>query len=156
MFLVSDRIGERHQRIERFLGGEEAPIALLLSAADFERTVRRAILGLGSSSTKNIRENVLSHENIRGFGGYKQAWKDEVKPRLEVNLANDVVRNWQDVKKAFAHRNRIIHGATIRSTPEFTSFKARSILIGCIAIHQFASQNSVDLDSTIRRYKPRD
>ena len=39
VFLVSDTLEERHAKIRGFLNKRDAPIAILLAAADFERKV---------------------------------------------------------------------------------------------------------------------
>ncbi len=65
MFLVRDRIEARHEKIRTFMGSDDAAIAVLLAAADFERTVRRAILALGNTPTKQLRTKVLGASGLR-------------------------------------------------------------------------------------------
>jgi hypothetical protein len=59
-FLVTDDLDARENRIMGFLEEREPVIAILLAAADFERTVRRAILGLSTEPTKKIRKKLAS------------------------------------------------------------------------------------------------
>ena len=54
MFLVADNRNDRDLLIKSYFDAEPA-ISILLAAADFEWTVRRAILALGKSPTKHIR-----------------------------------------------------------------------------------------------------
>ena len=152
MFLVHDKIEARHRYIARFLDNEDAPVAILLAAADFERCVRRGILGLGISPTKIIRETYFK-SSFHGLDKFKEAWKAEVKPRTGRNLANDVVMHWSTFIDAYGFRHKLIHGATRKISPAFASEKARLILSASIAINKLATGHGVDLDKTIRRYK---
>ena len=152
MFLVHDTINERHAYIERFLDCDDAPVSILLAAADFERCVRRAILGLGTSPTKVIREKHLG-KDFHGPMAFKRAWKAEVKPRLGLNLANQVVRDWSRFDKAYRFRHKLIHGVTGRLESEFASGIARTIMQGASDIDDLARSEGVNLDRTIRRYK---
>ena len=155
MFLVSDTIETRHKFIEGILEGQYAVAGLLLAAAEFERTVRRAILGLGSSPTKHIRAAVLSHPKMKGFAGYKKAWNAEVYPRLKQHLAGDVVPHWDEVCRAFKLRNRLIHGEPRKYSSEFVRTNALAILKASRAVHELAADEKVNLDTVIRRIKAR-
>ena len=95
MFLVRDTINERHRCISHFLDSDDASIAVLLAAADFERTMCRAILGLGSSTTPEIKSKILTNR-FHGTDRFKKGWKKEVKPLHGVRLADQVITNWQD------------------------------------------------------------
>ena len=50
MFLFSDNPYQRHKYIWSFLNDETATVAVILADNDFECSVRRAILALGSQS----------------------------------------------------------------------------------------------------------
>jgi hypothetical protein len=127
-------------------------VAILLAAADFERSVRRGILGLGTSPTKEIQSRFFA-KNFHGLEAFKDAWRIEVKPRCKLNLAGDTVANWHEFKRAYDFRHRLIHGSTVRLSPDFASGVARSILQASYSIDQLARRHGVDLDRTIRRYK---
>lgn len=83
MFLVSDSLAQRQSRICEFKG-QDASIGAVLAAIDLEWTIRRAILALGTSPNKVIRDDVLA--NCHGLGRYKEAWGAEVKPRFNKTL----------------------------------------------------------------------
>ncbi len=51
MFLVSDTLEERSAKIHRFIAEREPAIAVLLAAVDCERTIRRAVMSLGTTPT---------------------------------------------------------------------------------------------------------
>jgi len=84
MFFVQDTLIQRHRKIRSFLKTESV-IAVLLGAADFEWTVRRAIIALGHSPNVDIREHTLL--GCHGLDAYKAAWKEEVQPAHETSLS---------------------------------------------------------------------
>jgi hypothetical protein len=150
MFLVRDTINERHRRIRRFLDSDDASIGVLLAAADFERTIRRAILGLGSETSANIKSKI---SRLHGLDRYEEGWNKEVRPRFKENLDGQVIKEWKTLKKAFDLRHELIHGTTRKPSTDFASAAARRILDASQQVHDFAAKNNVDLDKTIRRYK---
>src|SRR2546427_7419394 len=107
MFIVTDTLENRHRKIRSFVLREPV-IAILLAAVDFEWTVRRAILALGTNSNRFIRDQVLNR--CHGAEEYKRAWKDEVVLQLGKSLP-EVVGNWEFLKKeAFPLRHQVVHG----------------------------------------------
>jgi hypothetical protein len=70
MFWVDDSRQERTARIKSFLNKEDAVVAVLLSTANIEWTLRRAIIGLGSSANMEIRNGVLHRSS--GLDGYSR------------------------------------------------------------------------------------
>lgn len=107
MFLVDDNLEARETRIRSFLTATDAPIAVLLAAAHFEWTTRRAILALGASPNKTIR---LRFKHDHGLETYKEIWRDEVMPFRSVPGLAMVIRNWAVFMKAFKLRHVLIHG----------------------------------------------
>lgn len=152
MFLVQQTMAERHEYVSRFMDGDDASIAVLLAAADFERCIRRAILGLGMSPTKEIRENFF-RQHFHGPRRFKEVWRIEVKPRIGRNLADEVVPRWDSVERAYSFRHRLIHGIPGKLSPELASGVARTFLKAAVAVGRVAGEHGVDLDRTIRRYK---
>ena len=142
MFLVSDTIVKRHAKIRSFIKKDPA-IAVILAAADFEWTVRRAILALGRSPTKHIREKVLA--NCTGLEKYKNAWKEEVKPRLNSDLAI-VVPNWFVFsKQAYPLRHRLIHGVVGTTGHDYAKEKIDTILGASKAVVDYSLSKSEPL-----------
>lgn len=155
MFLVNDSLESRQKLIRSFVIQGQSTIAVLLAAADFERTVRRAIMALGTSTTKHIRLTVLGRENIRGFNGYLKAWNAEVARHVGVGL-KEVIGDWDQLAAAFALRNQLIHGEKGSAGLEYAARKAEVILNGASAIHVFAAKHDADLAAPLkRRLKPR-
>ena len=106
-FLVGDSQADRHSKIRGFLSEGEPVIAVLLAAADFEWTVRRAILALGTSPNVEIRSGVLA--KCTGLDKYTEAWRFEVKGRTNCGLP-EVFTNWGLFREAFELRHRLVHG----------------------------------------------
>ena len=95
MFLVSDTFECRQARIRAMLNKQDAAIAVLVAAADFERTVRRAIVALGTQPTAAIRKR-LSDRDCHGLDGYKAVWSEEVRSvDVERSYLPQVVPRWQ-------------------------------------------------------------
>jgi hypothetical protein len=142
MFLVADTQEVRHQKIRSFLPKEPA-IAILLAAVDFEWTVRRAILALGTSPNSVIRKETFKH--CHGEGAYKDAWKQEVQSRLGKGLPQ-VVPNWDFIRdKAFPLRHKVVHGLRGMPNPETTKDRVEAFLVASKAIADYAQVNGTSL-----------
>lgn len=155
MFLVSDTRPLREAKIRSFLPDDPA-VAIILAAADFEWTVRRAIVALGGSPTKVIREQILA--GCHGLDAYKRAWKQEVTPRVGVGLAQVAPpSDWQYFKdKAYDLRHKIVHGVTSSVPVPFATPRLDAILAMSTAVTDFANIQGEPLyGRMIRRSKPR-
>jgi hypothetical protein len=105
MFLASDRIDQRENKIRSFLSSEPS-IALLLAAVNFEWTVSRAVLFLSTTKNTTLRQKLRDYYSL---DKYKELWKNEVVAHGHLPLAK-LVRNWSSVLKGFDARNVIVHG----------------------------------------------
>ena len=155
MFLVNDTRSSREAKIRSFLHEDDPAIAIILAAADFEWTVRRAIVALGSHPTKFIRKKI---ENLSGLAAYEKAWKQEVAKRVGgFELAQVVVPNWEYFKKeAYGLRNKTVHGATSSVSVAFAQPRLDAMLAASAAVTKFATDNGEPLyDRMIRRSKAR-
>lgn len=115
MFHVNDTQQQRHERIQNFNTQKDILLGLILSAIDFEWTVRRAIIILGYRPNKIILSESLL--KCHGAENYKKAWKAEVYPYRKKGIC-DVISNWSDLRgKAFELRNRVVHG--IKGVPAY-------------------------------------
>ena len=150
MFLVDDTLSQRQSRIRSY----EPFVGVILAAVDFEWTVRRAILALGKSPTKQIHDTVLIH--CSGLDKYKEAWRLEVKPFTGKGLP-EVIADWQFFKeKAFSLRHRLVHGVSGSVTKQYAEERIESILRASKSIAEFAeSFNEPIYGRVIRRLKPR-
>ncbi|MCX6964038.1 MAG: hypothetical protein NTW41_01615 [Verrucomicrobia bacterium] len=154
MFTYRDKQSTRHSRIRSFLKTDPF-VAVILSAIDFEWTVRRAILGLSGLPTKPIHE-IFKSERSGGLSGLQNHWKKLVKSRLGSDLAS-IVPNWEFFSnRAFGLRNKLVHGAEGRVTPEHAGKIVDSILAGSVAVANYAEANNATIfGKKIRRLKTR-
>lgn len=114
MFFVDDNQDERHEFVQKLLIERTASVAIILASIDFEWTLRRAILAMGISSTKDIRLKVLANLS-GGYDGYKMAWRDEVQPRIGMRI-DQAIMNWSSLhgkEGAAKIRGAILHGASV-------------------------------------------
>jgi hypothetical protein len=155
MFLVNDTIEQRQSKIRSFAHRNEPVIAILLAAADFEWTVRRAILALGKSPTKVIRHR-FQQEKKGGLAAWKEYWKEEVKPRFGTDLAS-VVPDWEQLyTKSFPLRHKLIHGAQGIVGSNYAERTVETILAASWAVAKFAKDKGEPIyGHSIRRIKPR-
>jgi hypothetical protein len=164
MFLVTDSVLRRRKTIEGYLDRKEPVIAILLAAADCERTIRRAILNMGTTSTKELAHR-LGRPRPPGYlspvpkppkygstiDGYAKAWDAEVLPRLQKKLKGDVITNWDALKRAFQLRHDLIHGDTGNCGVGYARTRVNTLLEATAAVDKAAREQMVDLCRPIRR-----
>ncbi|MFO0905740.1 MAG: hypothetical protein U0939_22220 [Pirellulales bacterium] len=142
MFFVNDTVVQRHKKIQAFVATEPV-IAVLLGAADFEWTVRRAIIALGESPNMDIREKTLN--GCHGLDAYKTAWKKEIQPRYKSALA-EVIPQWQFFREqAYPLRHKIIHGVIGTVGADYAGERIAAMLNASRALCEFAGQHDCDL-----------
>ncbi len=142
MFLATDMPERRHQKIRSFLP-DEPVIAILLAAVDFEWTIRRAVIAMGTNTNRVIRDTVLNR--CSGAEEYKDAWKKEVKTYLGKGLP-DVVTDWHFIKKeAFLLRHQVIHGLRGMPSSKKTAERVEAFLAGSVSIAEFAEEQGIEL-----------
>lgn len=152
MFLISDDQAGRHEVIRSFLTEAQAPIAVILAAVDFEWTVRRAVLSMGTNPTQYIRRNVMNRNS--SLDHYKQSWKSEVFPHLQKTLP-DVISNWSRVQQAFRQRGRLVHGVVGTVKLDVAETSVTDILLASLQLEQYATKNGGTLYRRIIRRKTR-
>lgn len=150
MFLVKDSSPLREERILQMLT-EDASLSLLLSVIHFEWTIRRAIIALGVSPNVEIREKLK--EKRGGIDGYKQVWKEEVFIRINKRLP-EIVTNWENLKKAFKLRNKLIHGISSCSQ-DYAMDKANCVIESSRQIREIVAYYEINLDSRLPIRKKR-
>ena len=106
VFLASDRVAHREQRVRGFLASDPS-VALVLGAVNFEWTICRAILFLSHTANAALREKMRDYYSL---DKYKLLWNEEVVPSSGAPLLPEVVRNWSKVCQAFHARNLLVHG----------------------------------------------
>ena len=141
MFKVSDTIEKRHKRFRRYM--KPAPgVVVIIAAAEFEWTVRRAIIAMGSSPNATIRQTLLSRH---GLSAYKEVWRDEVRPRHGKSLP-DIVPEWDRlVSEAFTLRHCLIHGAKGTVDVRFAEKQMERILAATKSIVDFGKKTGINV-----------
>lgn len=146
MFLVKDDPQKRREKILSFRG-EDLSIGFLLAAIEFEWTLRRAILALGTSPNPLVSEE-LNKNKGRGLEGLKEAWKAEVKPRFGKQL-DEVVKDWAGVKNpASKLRAKLVHGIGTHSRVRIEEERDR-FLDATGDITRFALEQGVDVNGRL-------
>ena len=154
-FLISDSLESREQRIRQYLDEGEPVIAVLLAAADCERTIRRAIVALSALPTATIRKK-LTKRGTNSISGYGVAWERYVRPHREWALDGEVVDSYDELKKAFKLRNTLVHGEQGRTGVEYSGRKVETILKATRSVTELAQGHGVDLMERITvRQRPR-
>jgi hypothetical protein len=151
MFWVRDTRDERRLRIEKLLIKDDAAIAVLLSAANLEWTMRRALLLLGNSPRQTIRKNLL---NCHGLKAYKKIWADNVSqgtPPLE-----KIVKNWGDLIGArgkFQLRHELIHGSVGSCGVKFAKIHVDALMDAANDIDAYCQKRNLDIYSRLASSK---
>ncbi len=157
MFFVSDSQAERHRRIRALLTEESATIAVILAAIDFEWSIRRAILALGSSPTKHIREVVFARFH-GGYDNYADAWKQEVAVWLKQSLPQ-AIPHWSRLANkqdgAVRLRGQIVHGAQVSVSVDFATPRVEDWLSASTLLESLANKHKTSLYKRIVRRTPR-
>ena len=145
MFFVDDSVTDRRKKIVDFLDSGETAIAVVLAAANFEWTIRRAIIGLGQSPTEDFKGEKGIFYECHGLDGYKNVWKTEVYPLVKTALPA-VVPNWEYFKKqAFPLRHKLVHGVKGSTGKGYGSDRVMAMLEASEALIQFASSKGVNI-----------
>jgi hypothetical protein len=143
VFLVQDSSLSRENQIKQFL--EENPsLSALLSVIHFEWTARRAIIALGTSPNVVVRAKL---ENCHGLDRYKDVWKDEVFPKVQLRFP-EVVKNWDGLGRAFRLRHRLVHGVTSCGT-EYARERVYWAIDAANDVRTVCIDNGINLDSRL-------
>jgi len=149
MFRVSDNHQRRHRKISNFLA-TDPEIAVILGVIEFEWTVRRAILAMGKSPTKEINDR-FEKEKIGGLSALNECWKKEVKPRTKNGLCEYLQKDLPQIKKAIALRNKIVHGMQGKASGNYAANSVTSLIKASKDIAALTE----NMDSSVYRNIPR-
>ena len=151
MFLVHDTHEERLELIRK-LAKIDMAVAVIIAAMYFEWTYRRAILALGCSTTKVIREEILDGAT---FNDYPRIWNKEVYPRLNIHI-EDVLKNFTFKNNpALTLRNKLVHAESGTVKSDYGNEKVEEIISAIEGLNKFALKYYEPLSRKIVRRKPR-
>jgi hypothetical protein len=153
MFAYSVSIEDRLSKIQRLVSEGDHGIALVVAAADFERTIRRAIVGLASEPTADVRERIERKYNT--IGRYGQGWTRFVELVRKSSL-QEALPEIDDIKNAFRCRNKLVHGQQGGARLDYVTPRIEVIFSGTTKLTSFAREHGIDLTARIRiRQRPR-
>ena len=105
MFTYRETIQKRREKIESFLTKEHSGIAVILAAANFEWTLRRAILALGKKPTAILRKEIEKTSNL---DSYKDLWAEKVIKGVQGLPA--IIPGWAELRTSYKLRHELVHG----------------------------------------------
>ena len=135
MFLIKDTLEQRQDKIRSFLPGEPV-IAILLAAADFEWTVRRAIRCFAHKTGNGPG---LKLEKASGLKVYCECWATAATPRFA--KLDVVVQDWNSLQKSFNLRHKLIHGAQGTTGASFATPRVEGILAASAAVAKYTLEH---------------
>ena len=144
-FLVSGLQSQRHAEIRSYLTNDEAIIAALLAAVDFEWTVRR-VLDHASLGDPGLTKD----QHVSGLDGYARAWARVLKTAHAKKL-QDVVPDWEALKKAYQLRHDIIHGRQGSSGLGYVTIRVSCILAASEAVAGYGRELGADPYKRLRK-----
>ncbi|MFN3347371.1 hypothetical protein [Pseudorhodoplanes sp.] len=158
MFHVGFGSAKREAEIRKFAAADRTT-ALILAAVHFEWMLKRAILKLGASPTKSLRnqlEDVFRMQKHNGRDGYKEVWDREVGKRFKNGALGTVLGKLNQIQShALDVRGKIIHGNGTVSKSD--SDQAIELFLGAgVKLREFAAKHGIDLDARLKtRTKPK-
>ena len=168
MFLISDSLATRQAKINRFLDGGEPAIGLLLAAVDFERTVRRAILALGVTPTRELAFQLgrprpanweVPHPKPPRYpsslNGYAKAWDKDLH-WLKKDRLLEILGEGVELRNAIQLRHDLVHGDRGTTGANYARSQSECLMRATSRVSAFARANAADLEKPIpRRLKHR-
>jgi hypothetical protein len=158
MFHVSFGSAKRETEIQK-IANTDHTTALILAAVHFEWMLKRAIMKLGTSPTKNLRaqlEEVFRMSRHNNQDGYKEIWDREVGKRFKSASLGTVIGKLTQIQNhALNVRGKVIHGNGTVSKSD--ADEAIDLFLGAgRKLQRFAQKNREDLDTRLKaRIKPR-
>lgn len=135
MFLIKDTLEQRQNKIRSFLPGEPV-IAILLAAADFEWTVRRAIRRFAHKTGNGPGPKL---EKAGGLGTYCECWAKVTTPGLD--KLDMVVQDWGSLQKSFNLRHKLIHGAQGTTGASFATPRVEVFLAASASVAKYTLEH---------------
>ena len=165
MFLVSDGNRKYRKEVVDRVAGEDMVLRVLLTAIDFEWTLRRTILAMGWSPTK-VLASKFDQIEYRKIEGLKKLWNDEVVVRwgkgtpTVVELMNEKPfvnkkhkRSWDCLCEAWNLRHKLVHGLQGCCGEEHGRRMSEVLIFATDRLVEFAEKHNKNVFRMIRRTK---
>ena len=160
MFRVYDGRKKRKSMVAKY-AARDPFVGVLIAAADFEWTCRRAIQAMGKGSTVGIRQELFKH---REFGlELNRGWEQQVRQKSKgvtkfydiftvwAKTHCDVYVIWSDIEYAMMWRNRLIHGIA-NDIGDAEGAKCVNILeCACDILVQYLAEFGIDIYTYVGR-----
>lgn len=171
MFRVTDSVEKRQQFIRKFIEQDEHAVAVLLAAADCERTIRRAIQILGVTPKKELAYQLgrrrpageassTDGQKPKFYGSsikaYHRAWNKEIYKGREIRrrLLGDVAKDKKNIERAFNLRHELIHGEKGTTGKDYARRQVEVLMEVTRSVDQFVRDNHGDpTASPLRRVR---
>lgn len=154
MFRVHDGRKRRKSMVAKY-AAKDPFVGVLIAAADFEWTCRRAILAMGQGSTMGIRYELFDQQ---AFGiKLSKGWERQVKQKSKgVSKFEDIFSVWAkenclsyviwaDIEFAMMWRNKLIHGIA-NDISDVEGAKCVNILeCACDILVRYVAEFDVDI-----------
>jgi hypothetical protein len=151
MFEVGFGSSKREAEIGK-LAAQDLSVGVVLAAAHFEWMVKRTILKVGVSPTKNLRERLEKVSSLRSGNkpdDLERVWHDEISSRRKKAALGTVLGQLTAIRNdAVKVRGRIIHGnGTVKSSD---AQSAVDLFLGAgPKLRNFAKKHDEDLDTRL-------
>lgn len=160
MFRVHDGRKKRKSMVAKY-AAKDPFVGVLIAAADFEWTCRRAILAMGQGSTMGIRYELFDQQ---AFGiKLSKGWERQVKQKSKgVSKFEDIFSVWAkenclsyviwpDIEFAMMWRNKLIHGIA-NDISDVEGARCVNILeCACDILVQYVADFGVDIYKYVGR-----
>lgn len=158
MFFVRFGSAKRESAI-RALSEDDPSVGVILAATHFEWMMKRAILKLGVSPTRTLRDRLERLSSLHApnkSDDLERAWKDEVAQYRKKASLGTVLGQLTSIRnEAIPVRGRLVHGNGTPSSAE-ASRALELFLSAGPKLRGFAVSCGEDLDTDLkRRLKPR-
>ena len=153
LWAVSYGVARREAYIRGALA-QDPSTAVVHAAIHFEWVLKRAILKLGSSPTKALRDELAKVYILVSRGSskkdYRAIWKREVTPGKKKAALDTVLGNLHKIQSdAMGARGKIVHGNGLVSDAE-AIIAVNTFLNGAKKISDFAAVHGEDLNTRLK------
>lgn len=152
MFTYRETIQKRREKIESFQTKEYSAVAVIMAAANFEWTLRRAILALGKKATSDLREEIKGTSSL---DAYKKLWRNSVTSGID-KILPDIIQNWSQMIEAYELRHELVHGNKGTTGLGYAKKQTEALLSASETLNDYViSKGAAIYGKKIRRVKPR-
>ena len=160
MFLVHEGRRKRKESVLRF-AAKDVFVGVLLAAADFEWTCRRAIQAMGCGPTEGIRIELFECGN---YGiKLKNGWERQVRQKAKgISRFEDIFSVWAkqncdayviwaDIEHAMMWRNKLIHGVEGSISPVEGCRCVNILECACDILVRYIAKFNIDIYAYVGR-----